>query len=250
MSHICLSCNLQVVNANVSLKRLEELLSVEDRIILSYTPVEHGLPAISIRNGYFSWEAQVVTFIIYHQNAYWLVLLITNLLYVMHYHWRKYIFNLVKLFYTYHPYILPQLMGSNSSFHWALNRKVIPIPFLYLSPLSLDVWFAWCFSLFMHLLVFYLIFIEFCQKVNLIGWCRFPTLRNHTMGTLLCFSIISMSEAYCLFLIIVWKTHIVKYQLGYTNWKLGSSCWQYWGRKDVTYLSNAWRDSSSYICNC
>lgn len=163
---------------------------------------------------------------------------------------KKYIFNLVKLFYTYHPYILPQLMGSNSSFHWALNRKVIPIPFLYLSPLSLDVWFAWCFSLFMHLLVFYLIFIEFYQKVNLIGWCRFPTLRNHTMGTLLCFSIISMCEAYCLFLIIVWKTHIVKYQLGYTNWKLGSSCWQYWGRKDVTYLSNAWRDSSSYICNC
>ncbi|KAH6830702.1 multidrug resistance-associated protein 2 [Perilla frutescens var. hirtella] len=48
----------QVVNANVSLKRLEELLLAEDRILLPNPPIEPGLPAISIKNGYFSWEAK------------------------------------------------------------------------------------------------------------------------------------------------------------------------------------------------
>ncbi|KAG8365653.1 hypothetical protein BUALT_Bualt18G0128400 [Buddleja alternifolia] len=48
----------QVVNANVSLKRLEELLLAEDRILLPNPPIEPGLPAISIKNGYFSWEPQ------------------------------------------------------------------------------------------------------------------------------------------------------------------------------------------------
>ncbi|KAI3455947.1 hypothetical protein Pfo_012610 [Paulownia fortunei] len=47
-----------VVNANVSLKRLEELLLTEERILLPNPPSEPGLPAISIKNGYFSWEAK------------------------------------------------------------------------------------------------------------------------------------------------------------------------------------------------
>ncbi|XP_073129277.1 ABC transporter C family member 2-like isoform X2 [Henckelia pumila] len=46
----------QVVNANVSLKRLEELLLAEEQILLPNPPIEPGLPAISIKNGYFSWE--------------------------------------------------------------------------------------------------------------------------------------------------------------------------------------------------
>ncbi|KAG8365655.1 hypothetical protein BUALT_Bualt18G0128600 [Buddleja alternifolia] len=46
----------QVVNANVSLKRLEELLLAEDRVLLPNPPIEPGLPAISIKDGYFSWE--------------------------------------------------------------------------------------------------------------------------------------------------------------------------------------------------
>ncbi|XP_019419725.1 PREDICTED: ABC transporter C family member 2-like [Lupinus angustifolius] len=48
----------QVVNANVSLKRLEELLLAEERILLPNPPLEPGLPAISIKNGYFSWDAK------------------------------------------------------------------------------------------------------------------------------------------------------------------------------------------------
>ncbi|CAK9181037.1 unnamed protein product [Ilex paraguariensis] len=48
----------QVVNANVSLKRLEELLLAEARILLPNPPLEPGIPAISIRNGYFSWESK------------------------------------------------------------------------------------------------------------------------------------------------------------------------------------------------
>ncbi|VFQ58770.1 unnamed protein product, partial [Cuscuta campestris] len=47
----------QVVNANVSLKRLEELLLAEDRVLLPNPPIEPGLPAISIKNGSFSWES-------------------------------------------------------------------------------------------------------------------------------------------------------------------------------------------------
>lgn len=49
----------QVVNANVSLKRLEELLLAEERILLPNPPLEPGLPAISIKNGCFSWESKV-----------------------------------------------------------------------------------------------------------------------------------------------------------------------------------------------
>uniref|UniRef100_A0A0V0J0K5 ABC-type xenobiotic transporter n=1 Tax=Solanum chacoense TaxID=4108 RepID=A0A0V0J0K5_SOLCH len=48
----------QVVNANVSLKRLEELLLAEERILLPNPPLEPGLPAISIKNGCFSWESK------------------------------------------------------------------------------------------------------------------------------------------------------------------------------------------------
>ncbi|KAK7245644.1 hypothetical protein RIF29_40492 [Crotalaria pallida] len=48
----------QVVNANVSLKRLEELLLAEERILLPNPPLEPELPAISIKNGYFSWDAK------------------------------------------------------------------------------------------------------------------------------------------------------------------------------------------------
>ncbi|KAE9594577.1 putative xenobiotic-transporting ATPase [Lupinus albus] len=48
----------QVVNANVSLKRLEELLLAEERILIPNPPLEPGLPAISIKNGYFSWDAK------------------------------------------------------------------------------------------------------------------------------------------------------------------------------------------------
>jgi hypothetical protein len=49
----------QVVNANVSLKRLEELLLAEERILLPNPPLDPGLPAISIKNGYFSWDSKV-----------------------------------------------------------------------------------------------------------------------------------------------------------------------------------------------
>nr|GLL30133.1 ABC transporter C family member 2-like isoform X2 [Ipomoea trifida] len=48
----------QVVNANVSLKRLEELLLAEERVLLPNPPLEPRLPAISIRNGIFSWESK------------------------------------------------------------------------------------------------------------------------------------------------------------------------------------------------
>ena len=49
----------QAVNANVSLKRLEELLLAEERILLPNPPLETGQPAISIKNGYFSWDSKV-----------------------------------------------------------------------------------------------------------------------------------------------------------------------------------------------
>ncbi|KAI3741552.1 hypothetical protein L1987_59226 [Smallanthus sonchifolius] len=48
-----------VVNANVSLKRLEDLLLAEERLLLPNPPLEPGLPAISIRNGFFSWDSKV-----------------------------------------------------------------------------------------------------------------------------------------------------------------------------------------------
>lgn len=49
----------QVVNANVSLQRLEELLLAEERILVPNPPLEPGLPAVSIRNGFFSWDSKV-----------------------------------------------------------------------------------------------------------------------------------------------------------------------------------------------
>ncbi|THU71177.1 hypothetical protein C4D60_Mb08t32790 [Musa balbisiana] len=48
----------QVVNCNVSLQRLEDLLLAEERILLPNPPVDPELPAISIKNGYFSWDSQ------------------------------------------------------------------------------------------------------------------------------------------------------------------------------------------------
>ncbi|XP_062185916.1 ABC transporter C family member 2-like isoform X2 [Phragmites australis] len=48
----------QVVNCKVSLKRLEDLLLAEERLLLPNPPIDLELPAISIKNGYFSWESQ------------------------------------------------------------------------------------------------------------------------------------------------------------------------------------------------
>ncbi|KAK9085883.1 hypothetical protein Sjap_026294 [Stephania japonica] len=48
----------QAVNANVSLKRLEELFLAEERVLLPNPPLEARLPAISIKNGYFSWDSK------------------------------------------------------------------------------------------------------------------------------------------------------------------------------------------------
>ncbi|KAL3576468.1 hypothetical protein D5086_021751 [Populus alba] len=48
----------QVVNANVSLKRLEELFLAEERILLPNPLLDPCLPAVSIKNGYFSWDSK------------------------------------------------------------------------------------------------------------------------------------------------------------------------------------------------
>ncbi|VVA93078.1 unnamed protein product [Arabis nemorensis] len=48
----------QVVNANVSLQRIEELLLSEERILAQNPPLQPGAPAISIKNGYFSWDSK------------------------------------------------------------------------------------------------------------------------------------------------------------------------------------------------
>jgi len=48
-----------VVNCKVSLKRLEDLLLAEERLLLPNPPIDPELPAISIKNGFFSWESQV-----------------------------------------------------------------------------------------------------------------------------------------------------------------------------------------------
>ncbi|RXH86950.1 hypothetical protein DVH24_022223 [Malus domestica] len=48
----------QIVNANVSLQRLEELFLTEERILVPNLPLEPGLPAISIKDGYFSWDSE------------------------------------------------------------------------------------------------------------------------------------------------------------------------------------------------
>nr|XP_043635649.1 ABC transporter C family member 12-like [Erigeron canadensis] len=46
----------QAANAYVSLQRLEELFLAEERILVPNPPLEPGIPAISIKNGYFSWD--------------------------------------------------------------------------------------------------------------------------------------------------------------------------------------------------
>ncbi|KAJ0081451.1 hypothetical protein Patl1_11230 [Pistacia atlantica] len=48
----------QVANANVSLQHLEELLLAEERILVPNPPLEPGLPAVSIKNGFFSWDSK------------------------------------------------------------------------------------------------------------------------------------------------------------------------------------------------
>ncbi|PON71681.1 ATP-binding cassette containing protein [Parasponia andersonii] len=46
----------QVVNANISLQRLEELFLAEERVLQPNPPLQPGLPAISIKDGNFSWD--------------------------------------------------------------------------------------------------------------------------------------------------------------------------------------------------
>ncbi|KAG8474416.1 hypothetical protein CXB51_033997 [Gossypium anomalum] len=48
----------QVVNANVSLQRLEELFLAEERVLAPNPPHQPGLPAISIKDGNFSWDSK------------------------------------------------------------------------------------------------------------------------------------------------------------------------------------------------
>lgn len=47
------------MNANVSLQRIEELLLADERILAPNPPLQPGLPAISIKNGNFSWDPKV-----------------------------------------------------------------------------------------------------------------------------------------------------------------------------------------------
>ncbi|KAG6543930.1 hypothetical protein Mapa_014771 [Marchantia paleacea] len=48
----------QAVNANVSLKRLQELLLAEERELLPNPLLEQGKPAIEMKNGTFAWSSQ------------------------------------------------------------------------------------------------------------------------------------------------------------------------------------------------
>ncbi|XP_017970733.1 PREDICTED: ABC transporter C family member 12 isoform X2 [Theobroma cacao] len=48
----------QVVNANISLQRLEELFLAEERVLVPNPPLQPGLPAISIKDGNFSWDSK------------------------------------------------------------------------------------------------------------------------------------------------------------------------------------------------
>ncbi|KAK3432700.1 hypothetical protein EUGRSUZ_D00224 [Eucalyptus grandis] len=47
------------VTANLSLQRLEELLLTEERVVVPNPPIEPGQPAISIKDGHFSWDSKV-----------------------------------------------------------------------------------------------------------------------------------------------------------------------------------------------
>ncbi|XP_073264847.1 ABC transporter C family member 12-like isoform X5 [Populus alba] len=49
----------QVVNANISLQRLEELFLAEERILAPNLPLKVGIPAISIENGNFLWDSKL-----------------------------------------------------------------------------------------------------------------------------------------------------------------------------------------------
>ncbi|KAH7282900.1 hypothetical protein KP509_35G052100 [Ceratopteris richardii] len=51
----------QVANANVSLKRLQDLLLAEERALGANPPIVPGLPAISIKDGTFSWDKKAET---------------------------------------------------------------------------------------------------------------------------------------------------------------------------------------------
>lgn len=51
----------QVVNANVSLKRLQDLLLAEERTLEPNPPIIPELPAISIKDGNFSWDRKAET---------------------------------------------------------------------------------------------------------------------------------------------------------------------------------------------
>ncbi|KAI6703377.1 hypothetical protein NL676_012513 [Syzygium grande] len=48
----------QVVIANVSLQRLEELFLTEERVLVPNPLIEPGQPAISIKDGHFSWDSK------------------------------------------------------------------------------------------------------------------------------------------------------------------------------------------------
>ncbi|PIA50779.1 hypothetical protein AQUCO_01200196v1 [Aquilegia coerulea] len=48
----------QAVNADVSLKRLQELFLSEERILMPNPPLKPGSPAISIKNGLFAWDSK------------------------------------------------------------------------------------------------------------------------------------------------------------------------------------------------
>ncbi|XP_047332545.1 ABC transporter C family member 12-like isoform X2 [Impatiens glandulifera] len=49
----------KIVNSYVSLQRLEELLFSEEKALLPNLPLDPEFPAISIKNGYFSWDSKV-----------------------------------------------------------------------------------------------------------------------------------------------------------------------------------------------
>ncbi|KAK2632393.1 hypothetical protein EUGRSUZ_L01615 [Eucalyptus grandis] len=48
----------KVVTANVSLQRLEELILTEETVVVPNPPIEPGQPAISIKDGHFSWDSK------------------------------------------------------------------------------------------------------------------------------------------------------------------------------------------------
>lgn len=48
----------QVVNANVSLQRMEELLLAEERPLMDNPSLDPRFPAISVKNGSFSWDSK------------------------------------------------------------------------------------------------------------------------------------------------------------------------------------------------